>query len=714
MNRAITIASSLLAISPVFAGDIIPASNLDQSTHPVTITTDKPISNNRYIVMFKQNQTKTAAKQSNSVFGKSGFSSNKASDLIKRHGGKVKSHLKSISSIATELTPAQLKQLKAHPEVKLIEADVPRSLSGQVSPYGLALTQADLLSDAATGNQKVCIIDTGYRIDHEDLMSGANVTGEVSNTLSTEVDLGEWSTDSYGHGSHMAGTISALDNAVGVKGVNPGGVLNLHIVKMIHHPGWYNYLSSDVVAAVALCEAAGATVINMSLAGQSSSVAEQQAVDHAYNNGAVLVSASGNRGNSTLYYPASYDSVISAGAVDAAGDAWRYTQVNDKIELAAPGVNVRSTVLENGYGGYANWDGTSVATAYISGVTALVWSHHPQCTNVEIRDALQRSALDRGTPGRDDTYGNGIVQAKAASDLLTSEGCAADTPVVTRYTDPVEFANTTNVESIPGLTTGLVPGVWVTEGIASGVRCIAAGGFSLQSGSDRIVVQTGSFSYAFDIGVTSVSFNAYLQGAITIVTVKTASGATQVFNLTADGFVGLTSDDPIVEISLIGADGLELSDLSRNVGENVTPINTATASSFWNIDPPSDAIDGQLGNNVYAWISSNVDPAPWLKLDTSNAITATHYRFSRGYCNAEAYFAGSWTVYGSNDNLSWTSIDTVPDQSAYFPIATACTKFGPTYQIENPGSYQYYKFDFTASPLSSTTGVSVGEIQLLN
>lgn len=245
----------------------------------------------RYIVMFtnakssssrvvKSTGKLTAKTGQTSVFGKSGFLANKAADLIQRHGGKVKQHLKSIGAISAELTPGQIKQLQNNPEVQLIEPDVKRTLQAG-APYGIGMVQADLLSDAQISNQKVCIIDTGYDISHEDLMSGANVTGEVSNTLTSPFDLGEWSTDTYGHGTHVAGTISALNNDVGIDGISPNGLLNLHIVKVIHKANYWEYFASDVIDAVNRCQVAGATVINMSLAGSTSSTAEQVALQSA-------------------------------------------------------------------------------------------------------------------------------------------------------------------------------------------------------------------------------------------------------------------------------------------------------------------------------------------------------------------------------------------------------------------------------------------------
>ncbi|MGL4447479.1 MAG: S8 family serine peptidase, partial [Shewanella sp.] len=76
-----------------------------------------------------------------------------------------------------------------------------------------------------------------------------------------------------------------------------------------------------------------------------------------------------------------------------------------------------------GEGNYAYFDGTSMATPHVAGVAALVWSHYPQCSNLQIRAALRTTAQDLGVAGRDDAYGYGLVQAKAAVDYLAANGC---------------------------------------------------------------------------------------------------------------------------------------------------------------------------------------------------------------------------------------------------------------------------------------------------
>ena len=72
---------------------------------------------------------------------------------------------------------------------------------------------------------------------------------------------------------------------------------------------------------------------------------------------------------------------------------------------------------------YAFFSGTSMATPHVSGVAALVWSYYLNCTANEIRDSLNKSAMDLGAAGRDDSYGYGLVQAKAAFDRIGSMGC---------------------------------------------------------------------------------------------------------------------------------------------------------------------------------------------------------------------------------------------------------------------------------------------------
>jgi serine protease len=209
--------------------------------------------------------------------------------------------------------------------------------SGETIPYGIGMVQADQVSSVNVGNRKVCIIDSGYYRDHEDLPF-ANVT------KTDDAGTGDAFTDGSGHGTHVAGTIAALGgNGKGVVGVNPGGNLQLHIIKVFGDNGAWAY-SSTLINALQQCRNASANVVNMSLGGDFSSKTESNAFAQAYSAGVLSVAAAGNGGTTRKSYPASYDSVISVAAIDSNKSLASFSQRNDAVELAAPGVAVLSTV----------------------------------------------------------------------------------------------------------------------------------------------------------------------------------------------------------------------------------------------------------------------------------------------------------------------------------------------------------------------------------
>ncbi|WDE03497.1 S8 family serine peptidase [Thalassomonas viridans] len=374
--------------------------------------------NNRYVVTFKNNAN---------VMADGKVSAAAVTSLMQTYGAKTIRTLDRINGVAIEIEHDKVANLLNNEQVEMVEVDQPRYLLDDVNiqaestPYGITMVQAGQVSDSATGNQKVCIMDTGYNRNHEDLRS-AGVTGDDNDGQGN--DTGNWYEDGHGHGSHVAGTIAALGgNGVGVVGVNPSGNVGLHIVKVFNNSGNWAY-GSDLIAAIGQCEAAGASVISMSLGGGASMTSEANAFASALNNGVLSIAAAGNGGNSSMSYPASYDSVMSVGAVDSSENIASFSQYNSQVEISAPGVNVNSTITGNGY---ASWSGTSMATPHVSGVAALVWSNYPTCTATQIRDALNNTAKDKGSAGRDNYYGHGIVQAKDAYDSLAN-GCGTTPP----------------------------------------------------------------------------------------------------------------------------------------------------------------------------------------------------------------------------------------------------------------------------------------------
>jgi len=252
----------------------------------------------------------------------------------------------------------------------------------------------------------VCILDTGYDLDHPDLPNDAE--GTTNN----------WTNDCDGHGSHVAGTIGAIGgNNEGVVGVWPGAP-DMKIAKgfgrFLFLPCSFTY-SSGLIGAAEDCAELGAKVISMSLGSTVYSQFEDDEFQDLYDEGILSIAAAGNLGDTTYGYPASYDSVMSVGATDVNDDIAYFSQYNDQVEISAPGVDVDSTV--DG-GGYDSYYGTSMACPHVAGVATVLWSKVPSATNAQIRDALNAGAVDKGLPGRDDFYGNGILNYWNSLDYL--------------------------------------------------------------------------------------------------------------------------------------------------------------------------------------------------------------------------------------------------------------------------------------------------------
>ena len=300
-------------------------------------------------------------------------------------------------------------------DVAYVEPDYIVRPLAETIPYGISAVKALSVNDDKVSNQKVCIIDTGYDINHPDLPSSSNIVSGNS-----QIRNESWSTDGDGHGTHIAGTIAALGgNGRGVVGVNRNGQVKLHIIKIFDNNGDWAY-TSDLIKAAEQCVEAGSTIINMSLGGNRDSVTERNALNRIYNEeNVLLVAASGNDGSNKKLYPASYPSVISVAAVDSAKKKAWFSQFNEGVDLAAPGVGIESTYKD---GRYFKMNGTSMASPHVAGVAALVWSHFPNLTAKDIRKALESSAEDLGQSGKDFQFGYGLVRADRAYTLLLGDG----------------------------------------------------------------------------------------------------------------------------------------------------------------------------------------------------------------------------------------------------------------------------------------------------
>ncbi|WP_206483311.1 S8 family serine peptidase [Thalassotalea sp. G2M2-11] len=255
-------------------------------------------------------------------------------------GVQINKELPTLDSFAITLEREQLADIANLNGVSAFYPDVPRKLMSEsgteLIPYGLPMVQGDQVT--YQGGKKVCIIDSGYSLGHPDLpvnnVDGANDGG-----------AGSWYEDQLGHGTHVAGTIAALENNQGSVGVVSDESLPMHIVRVFNSRGEYAY-ASDIAGAIEDCQAAGSNIVSMSLGGSFSNPLEERAINQLARDGVLMIAAAGNAGQAQHSYPASYDSVVSVAAIDDHKVHAPFSQRASQVELAAPGVSVFSTVPE--------------------------------------------------------------------------------------------------------------------------------------------------------------------------------------------------------------------------------------------------------------------------------------------------------------------------------------------------------------------------------
>jgi subtilisin family serine protease len=183
-------------------------------------------------------------------------------------------------------------------------------------------------------------------------------------------------------------------------------------VKVLDKSG-SGYLS-DVVDGIYWAVDNGAEVINMSLGASSGTQTMLDAVNFAYNHGVIVIAAAGNSGDGNgatndVNYPAKYASVMAVAATDILDNTPSWSSEGAEVEIAAPGVSIRSTWNN---GDYNTISGTSMAAPHVAGAAALIRSAHPGWTVAQIRSSLTTTADDLGTAGFDYFFGHGLVDAE--------------------------------------------------------------------------------------------------------------------------------------------------------------------------------------------------------------------------------------------------------------------------------------------------------------
>ena len=249
---------------------------------------------------------------------------------------------------------------------------------------------------------KVAVFDTGVS-RHEDL--------KIKNGISF-VDYTKKYDDDNGHGTHVAGTIAATDNKVGIVGVAPE--VDVYAVKVLDKNGNGNY--SDIIAGIEWAIDNNMDIINMSFGGCIYSRALHEAIQQAVNAGIVIVAAAGNK-TYGLMYPAMYPEVVAVGAIDENLQIATFSSRGPELDIVAPGVSILSTMND---GKYSVASGTSMAAPHVSGAFAGLKSKNPSASS----DELISTILDTATPMEDKSmYGHGLLDLPRAIGI-------SDTPLV--------------------------------------------------------------------------------------------------------------------------------------------------------------------------------------------------------------------------------------------------------------------------------------------
>lgn len=219
--------------------------------------------------------------------------------------------------------------------------------------------------------------------------------------------------DEYGHGTSVAGLIAGAGDH-GYIGTAP----EAELVPLKITNGKAIKVSTICRAIYGGIDDYDCDVLNLSLGVTGEFQSLKEAVDYAESQNVLLVSAVGNTGRTTAYYPAGYDSVIGVGAVDQDGNVSSRSNHNASVFLTAPGTDVRSL---DASGSYSLHTGTSFAVPQVAGAAAVLLGIDPTLSPREIMDLLAASAIDRGTEGCDEYYGYGILNLGGSVRMLTGE-----------------------------------------------------------------------------------------------------------------------------------------------------------------------------------------------------------------------------------------------------------------------------------------------------
>ena len=316
-----------------------------------------------------------------------------------------------------------------------VSLDPLRSVQWALDKLGFESVRAAVEPSTVT----VAVLDTGVQGGHEDL-AGTVLRGWDMLTGRAGAD-----TDTYGHGTHVAGIVAALaGNGRGGSGAAAGvRILPVRVLDG-EGQGW----SSSIADGIRWAADHGADVINLSLGGTIPSGVYRVAIDYAVNlRGVVVVASAGNdyENGNPMQYPASDSDAIAVGASTASGARASFSSTGGYVAVSAPGTSILAPCPPGGGmctddSGYSRLSGTSMAAPFVSAAAALLRAARPDASPAQVRAWLTSTATDAGAPGRDDEFGAGIVDpvralSAASGSIIVPAGDPGSSPL----SGPVEY-----------------------------------------------------------------------------------------------------------------------------------------------------------------------------------------------------------------------------------------------------------------------------------
>lgn len=336
---------------------------------------------------------------------------------INERDGTVIRELPLINAVVAEIPATRLNHISSDEDIDYVEENsiiqlfepivgVQGETEPQVVPWGTQKINAYPPFEGRGVAVVVC--DTGINPNHRDI----NVEGGRGFVRGDE----SWD-DGHGHGTHVAGTIAALDNDVDVIGIVPN--VTLYAGRVLNNNG--SGSTDGIIACLDWAVSINADVVNFSLGGPVPSQSFQTAVTNATRAGTVVVAAAGNAGprKNTVGYPAAYEGAIAVAATDDADRVAQFSSRGKQLHVAAPGVAILSL---NYRGGVASYNGTSMASPHVAGVVAAMRAANPSSSVECIVDILAETAVNLNEQSHDENYGHGRIDTEAAVRRIR-QGC---------------------------------------------------------------------------------------------------------------------------------------------------------------------------------------------------------------------------------------------------------------------------------------------------